>query len=313
MLAVLEDRSYLVMIFAFLFISILSYQLTGFPLFWSSSVLIDGLSWLAAFLFFTLIFNRFNEKYAKNYIIILCIFYFAVGSGIFSFLSVIFFILSSWSIGDFLIKTIYVRNNKNFSFTAGLFTGIALYVSIFGVMIHYKINYRYVYLIFLILPMLVQILFCPRELEEKVRIGAKRVLLAIGSINYYIFAFNVALITWVARFAFFPTIGYDDNANHLRIWTELSYQHHFTFDVTNQIWEVAPFAVNLIHAIVSLLAGEDARTAVNLAFMGILIWQMIGLLRLIDVQPAERLLVVLLVVSTPLLANLLISMQTELF
>lgn len=67
--------------------------------------------------------------------------------------------------------------------------------------------------------------------------------------------------------ALFPTVNYDDTAFHLRLSTELSAYGRALFDVTTQIWSVAPHYSDLFYAVPTVMAGEDARGAVNLVLI----------------------------------------------
>src|SRR5690606_20282233 len=84
------------------------------------------------------------------------------------------------------------------------------------------------------------------------------------------------------------------------------------FDVHNQIWSVAPFAVDLLHAGLSLLAGADARSAMNLGLALLLLLLMARIMQHWLLPARVQWLLMVLMASTPMLGNLLLSLQTEL-
>src|SRR5690606_38852760 len=118
------------------------------------------------------------------------------------------------------------------------------------------------------------------------------------------YALLVILLGATARYALFPSIGGDDNALHLRLWTELAWRHYYSFDFKAQVWSVAPFALDLLHAVPSLVAGADARGSLNLALYLLLLRQLWCILAGWGLRPADSLLLLTLFVSTPLTGNL---------
>lgn len=78
-------------------------------------------------------------------------------------------------------------------------------------------------------------------------------------------AFIAGLGLWL------PSMNYDDNAAHLILPYQLLEDGYYHLDVSTQAWAVAPWANNVLNGIAALLAGHEARAAVNL------LWLLVGL------------------------------------
>lgn len=78
-------------------------------------------------------------------------------------------------------------------------------------------------------------------------------------------AFIAGLGLWL------PSMNYDDNAAHLILPYQLLEDGYYHLDVSTQAWAVAPWANNVLNGIAALLAGHEARAAVNF------LWLLIGL------------------------------------
>jgi hypothetical protein len=192
--------------------------------------------------------------------------------------------------------------------------GLSSYLFLFGVMIHYPVNYASIYVLILVAPFLA---FFNSKFRQIVfsRMGLFRNQLQIGlhELKYWHFLTFVWLVGYVASYSFLPVAMSDDINYHLGMWTQLSYHQQYLFDVKSLIWAVSPFAVDLIHSIVSLVAGTNARASINLVFYSLLVVGLWGLCGKFALGSSQRLLVIALFASTPMLANLLQSLQTDLF
>lgn len=192
--------------------------------------------------------------------------------------------------------------------------GLSSYLFLFGLMIHYPVNYAHIYLLILVAPFLAFLNSGFRQIVFS-RVGLCKSQLQIGllELKYGHFLTFVWLVGYIGSYSFLPVVMSDDNNYHLGMWTQLTYHQQYLFDVKSLIWAVSPFAVDLIHSIVSLVAGTNARASINLVFYSLLlvgIWSICGRLAL---GSSQRLLVIALFASTPMLANLLQSLQTDLF
>lgn len=297
-----------------IFLEIIYYS-DAFPIYWRGNVLGDFLAWTACCLLVAWLVGRNFKLMARPFYLLLLTFYFAVGVGLEESLTVILFLFSSVILGNFFLGIIFPRKNIiNHDLDNYFIIGLVVQLAIFGALIHFKFNYRILYLIILITPVI--IIFIQGRLINFWRYFLNKLSVNISvfnSIPYWNFILMVTLIGFVARYSFFPTIGYDDNALHLGMWTQLTYQHIYSFDVVSQIWAVAPFAVDILHSIVSLVAGDDARGALNIILLFLLFRQIWLISAHFLLTPSDRFLVILLLASTPMLGNLLVTLQTELF
>lgn len=239
--------------------------------------------------------------------------YLAAGIGFGQTAATLYFAFSSFCLGRLLLYAGFVRTRARLLLLESIVVGAGTHLALFGLLMHFPLNYDLVYMLILGLPLLLACLAgLPKLYLPRVSLAWRCMQDRCGTTSYSLLVLAVIIVGQVARFAFFPTISYDDNATHLRIWTLLSTQHVYDFDVRAQIWLVAPFAVDLLHAVISMIARTDARAAMNLGLLSLLLYGMWKLSSLINRRANERLLLIILFASTPLLASLLTGLQTEL-
>jgi hypothetical protein len=121
--------------------------------------------------------------------------------------------------------------------------------------------------------------------------------------------FTVAL---VATPSFYPTVSADDLNYHQGLAADIVRYAQYRFDLDDQIWACAPWAHDVLHAALMLLAGEDARGALGL------LWQLLfcvlanGLLLAFDIRSIRtRALAILVTISQPVWSALGVSLQSE--
>jgi hypothetical protein len=109
-----------------------------------------------------------------------------------------------------------------------------------------------------------------------------------------------------------PTVQFDDLAYHLGLPSQLAALGYYRMDVHSQIWALAPWAGDVVQAIAQVMAGREARGAVDgawLAAIAALSWQLAAA---IGLSVRARWMCTALAASQPLLAALLGGMQAEL-
>ena len=244
--------------------------------------------------------------------------YLAYGVGIANFAATCLFFISCWSMG-ILAQRLFISKDVNYT-ASGLFFGILVNVMIFGLLLHFKLNYRISHILILVIPIMIVIAAnsgrfraCQASRLPVITLREYRRLSVPSWLDYSAIVIFFAFCGYVAQFCFYPTVGYDDNTFHLRMWTELVQSHHYSFDYITQVWALAPFNNDLMHATISLVAGHDARGALNLGLLGLLLWQMWNFSASLKLLDIDRWLVIGLFVSTPMLMGLLTTLQTELF
>ncbi|MCL2309041.1 MAG: hypothetical protein FWC42_02025 [Proteobacteria bacterium] len=109
-----------------------------------------------------------------------------------------------------------------------------------------------------------------------------------------------------------PTLQFDDAVYHLGLPTQLLNSHYYRFDVSSQIWALAPWLGDTLQAVVMVITGADGRGAMNGVWLVLLLYFVWALARALDLDHRERWLAVMLVASQPGLFALLGGMQMEL-
>lgn len=124
-------------------------------------------------------------------------------------------------------------------------------------------------------------------------------------------AFAVMALGLGSAGAWLPTMQHDDLGYHLALPWQLMLQGRYALDPSHQVWAMAPWAGDVLHALPQLLARAEARSALNglwFAATAAGLWRIGTLLAL---APALRWASLALFASLPLVAALLGSMQTE--
>lgn len=281
---------------------------------WSTAAFLDFATWASVMLLGAacLAISRIANR--SLVIVAVSVVYLAFGVGAAAIASTSYFVISAYCLGRLWIKILWPSQRGKAYFVESAALGIGSYICLFGLLLHYTVNYRVVYIVLLGLPVL--FLTCSgssgssRAVVARLLRNGRR---ALSQVPYWQLCLAALSIGWVAHYAFFPSIGFDDNAMHLRIWTVLSERHFYDFDVTSQIWAASPFSVDLLHAVVSLVAESDARGSLNLFLFAALLLLLWSASRTLGCTRSSSLLSVVLFSSTPMVAHLLATLQTELF
>ena len=281
--------------------------------YWHDNMLVDLFFWALACSAGAIMLHlcRIRQKIAilSGFVLL----YLVIGIGWGQSLAVAYFVVSAYCCGRVLLYFLFRGERAAFLLAESLVLGVGTYLAVFGLLIHFPLNYLTVYAAILGLPVAIACLLSFHSIykPQVLAFFACNSRRAAG-VSYPLMVLVIGLAGYIARYAFFPSLAYDDNATHLRMWTVLAERHIYDFDVRSQIWVVAPFAVDLLHAILSVLAQTDARPAMNLALAGFLLWGIWRLTHLVNHRLNDRLLILALFVTTPILTVLLSSLQTEL-
>ena len=125
-------------------------------------------------------------------------------------------------------------------------------------------------------------------------------------------ALAVLVVGLASAGCWLPTVQFDDLAYHLGLPSQLAALGYYRMDVHSQIWALAPWSGDIVQAIAQLLAGQEARGAVDAFWLlaaATLTWQLAAAL---DSALFARWLSVALFASLPLTASLVGGMQAEL-
>ncbi|WP_343789606.1 hypothetical protein [Dokdonella soli] len=144
-----------------------------------------------------------------------------------------------------------------------------------------------------------------------------------GIALWYAWQDNVAAAPWHAAAAvlalglattgaWLPTMQSDDLGYHLGLPSQLLRDGFYAPDPAQQIWVLAPWLGDVVQGIAEVLAGHEARGAVDTLWMLSAAAALGSLTTTVRTDARIRWLVVALFASMPLLASLVAGMQTEL-
>jgi len=122
---------------------------------------------------------------------------------------------------------------------------------------------------------------------------------------------SVLVVGLASAGSWLPTLQYDDLAYHLRLPWQLMQQAAYVPAPQYQVWALAPWASDVLHAIPQLIAQQEARGAVSalwLLLMAAGVWRLASIL---GSTTRAAWLAVALACSLPLTTGLATSMQTE--
>jgi hypothetical protein len=276
------------------------------------SIWVDGLIWVSCIMFAGLALKAFIPKYAHLSLLALMLCFLSEGAGLFATLLMIGVAASAWVTGAFVLRWCYSSGKEStISASEALLVGAAICLAVAGTLLHFAVNSSTLYLGLCLLPVL-GLRGLPAPSVVDLRQKASALDTWMRAIPYWAWVLGLGIAGWTLRWSSFPSLSYDDHALHLRLWTELLAERRAVFDVTTQIWSVAPFASDLLYSAVSLMAGSDARGGVNLVLELLLLALMVRILSRLQVAAWLQWLLVILMVSTPMMGYLLLSMQTEL-
>ena len=241
----------------------------------------------------------------------------AIAVGPIAFLSVIFFLLSAWSLGDLIVGRTPRSAADAPVGLLSLLTGIAVYIFLMPFAARLPVNYPWVYAGVLALPILANRSARPLANFAAVQLRSWGERLGCA-------AFLFVLIThWFAMLK--PEASADGLAMHLAIPANIAANHMLTFDPARYLWAVMPMGADFTYAIVYLLGGEMAARLLNFAILLVLLGLLHAAVRR-WVSPGVAWLLVTLFATTPmvqlvtgslfvenLLAAFLLGMMTALW
>lgn len=122
----------------------------------------------------------------------------------------------------------------------------------------------------------------------------------------------VAVLGIASVASWIPTMMYDDVAYHLGLAAQLQTWGYYQMNAQTQIWALAPWASDLLHALVALIADREARGSVNLLWLLGAASLLYAVCRQCGLSARWSWIGVLLLASYPITSALLVSMHTEL-
>lgn len=112
--------------------------------------------------------------------------------------------------------------------------------------------------------------------------------------------------------AWLPTMQSDDVAYHLGLPAQLQATAHYAMDARLQVWALAPWNGDVLQGVAQVLAGREARGALNALWLLVAAGAMHGLAAALGGDATRRWWAVALMSSLPLTMHLVAGMQTEL-
>lgn len=280
---------------------------------WSSLAQYDGAIWATGVVLAGCLLSLLAPRHARSAMLVLVLGWLGLGVGIDNLAVVGLWIASAWTLGGLLLDRIHREPGYALRHPLeAIVLGIAIWVGIWNVMLHYRVNYRGVYWGLSLIALAPSFRFSGLEYRQAINTRVKIASEWMASIPLWAWVAGLAVIGWVLRWSSFPSLMLDDYATHLRMWTSFLTEHRAELDPINHIWSFAPFASDLVHAALSLTAGEDVRSAWNLALALALLTLTANVLQQARVSAIAQWLLLVLLASTPMLGNLLLSLQTEL-
>ena len=112
--------------------------------------------------------------------------------------------------------------------------------------------------------------------------------------------------------AWLPTMQYDDVVYHLGLPSQLQYSGRYALDPIQQVWALSPWGADVLQGVAQVLAGGEARGALNALWLCIAAAGVHALVARIGGDVQRRWWSVALLASLPLTMQLAAGMQTEL-
>ena len=185
--------------------------------------------------------------------------------------------------------------------------GLGMLAGAIGWLLPFPLHDRVVYFLLLLLLCAIQ----RRHLATAIRAGVAAWRDAVDE-SPAIAALAVLVVGLASAGCWLPTVQFDDLAYHLGLPSQLAAHGYYRMDVQSQIWALAPWSGDIVQAIAQLIAGREARGAVDAFWLfaaATLTWQLAAAL---DAPVFARWLGAALVASLPLTASLVGGMQAEL-
>ena len=185
--------------------------------------------------------------------------------------------------------------------------GMAVFAGVIGWLLPVPLHYQGSYL----LLCLGIVIWRRRALLESLRLARSQWDAAVSAAPRTA-AFAVLALGLAGVGCWLPTLQFDDLAYHLRLPWQLQLQGHYDLDPRFQVWALAPWASDVLHAVPQVMAKAESRGALNalwiIATAGGL-WQLASAL---GGEAKARWWSIALFASLPMIAALAGSMQTEL-
>jgi len=222
-------------------------------------------------------------------------------AGILPVTAVILIALSGLAVGSLMLPACYGRST-----ILPMVLGIGFMVGLIGWLLPFPIHYRWVYL-----PVLLGLVTWRRnDVLERLKSSTVIWQQAINDAPY-VATFAVMTAGIASSGCWLPTVQFDDIAYHLGMPSQLATLGYYRLDFFSQLWALAPWAGDIVQSITQVLAGQEARGAVDALWLvasNALLWQLAAHFK---IPTYARWLVCALFASLPLTSALVGGMQAE--
>ncbi len=224
----------------------------------------------------------------------------AIAVGPTAFLAVLFFLFSAWSLGNL------AGRHKDPLLSTLL--GIAVFIFPMPFVARLPVNYAWVYVSVLALPILANLPALRREFPDLVKLPAALPLRSWGErLGFAAFLF-VLTTHWFAMLK--PEASADGLSMHLAVPANIAANHVMTFDPARTLWAVMPMGADFIFSIAYMLGGEMAARLLNFAILLMLLGLLHAAVRR-SVSPGLAWLLVTLFATTPMVQLVTGSLLVE--
>ena len=189
---------------------------------------------------------------------------------------------------------------------AAAFIGVFILTGAVGWLLPYKIHTRPIYMAALVVWLLIERRAIGEIVGTIFRSWQEVASRSWGWASLALIAVAISLTT-----AWLPSILFDELAYHLMLPAQLVELGYYRFDVATQVWAIAPWSSDIVHAMVSVLADAESRGAVNVGWFALAccaLWRFGGL---IGLGERWRWLGIALYASQPYISGLLGTAQVE--
>ena len=186
-----------------------------------------------------------------------------VADGTGALVAVLLYLCASWSVGHIVLHRL-CRSGSAVEETTKALVGAGLYATVVGVCVHFKVNYPWVYLAMLALPVIVAAIPLLRITTVVARKMAED---GDGTDRRIERSLLGALILLYFTFAFLPELSHDALAMHLAVPAYVAINQVWNFDPGLYIWTFMPMLADWSYTIGYVLAGESAARLVNSGFV----------------------------------------------
>ena len=232
-----------------------------------------------------------------------------IANGVWPLLAVLGYFISCWSLGFLALRPL-CRGRAVLDEVTRVLVGAGLYGTLVGFSAHVQVNYFWVYMLTLAVP----VALVREELPTILKTCCSTLIGPTDKRSHAMLkAFTGALMLTYFAFAFLPEIAHDPLAMHLFVPAYVDANHYWNFDPELYVWTLMPMLADWNFTIGYLLAGETGARLVNLGFLILGVCLVRDLARGFGGSRAGTGWAVVLLLSTPLTFLLGSALYVEAF